>query len=436
MVSLTLLLLAAPPLLVKNTLWHDNAAAEVNANDPRLKEIAPGLRNVTSLTAAERSALSAYDRAAIALLQGDAPPDEPIARVQSKGLLTERLGASRAPEQQEARAAGWVKEKSLVCAMNGKRTVIGVGEVSGISDPSLARTTAGNRARAEIATHEKKTTLEGVEIYEDAWLGQRYLVLAALEGKDAAPKTLKACPFDPVTVRYWTWLELAPDGSEAKRAPKWTKDAADVLVRDDSEISLHIVSAEKTTPHAARPIMNVHARLETLLAATKEPCVKTRKPGATPPTVFWDSTLRQLHLRAAVAKSVFECTPAQLTAAFGEPIVRSRFGAPQADEVVKWMTEELVRAADRVKAHQGKTLQLRLELTKKRDDPGMKLDQLRARIMVAVSDKVTITDKAPGVVKVWLDSNHDDEPTVFTADYEIEDADAGSKGRLTLRPKQ
>ncbi|MCC6806204.1 MAG: hypothetical protein IT381_02175 [Deltaproteobacteria bacterium] len=192
-------------------------------------------------------------------------------------------------------------------------------------------------------------------------------------------------------MRYWAWLDLAPNGSETKRAPRWTKDPVDALVRDDSDVSVHIVSAEKTTPQAATAITNdALNRLRTLLKAAKAPCVAKddKQPDARKPELYWDSTLRQMH------------------AAFGDPIARSNFTSTQAEQLVKWALEALSDVAK-------KTKKVKLEVTKSSDDPGVKVDQLRT-LIAAGATGVQIDHNGP-VFLIVITPWPEDEPSEFRA---------------------
>lgn len=109
------------------------------------------------------------------------------------------------PEPPKVEYPEWVTMGSRLANGDGKRVVYGVGAASGIKNVALARATADNRARAEIAkTFEVEVkiegdrtktwaaqTLNGVEIV-DHWIHPKDGTIYALARVEVTPPAVKA----------------------------------------------------------------------------------------------------------------------------------------------------------------------------------------------------------------------------------------------------
>lgn len=206
--------------------WKGWPVAIAPSDAPKLRVVLPH----------ERGQLPAAARAALDLARANTPSDDipppPGGEVRPSGALARAMGLSKAARFVTEMVPAWTRASSMVCGGH----ILGIGVASGIRNAALLRTTADNRARAEISkVMELQLTrkggdlravaggvLAGVEVVDHATIGDELYALA----KGPVPAGMKAksnppCPEGKVERRWWVLESVDPDGGFGEERPSW-----------------------------------------------------------------------------------------------------------------------------------------------------------------------------------------------------------------------
>lgn len=228
--------------------------------------------------------------AGVRVTAGEATGKENVDK--ASGLLARTFGAAEMPTPGEAPPPTWINATAKRClSKSGAAVVWAVGVVDGIFNAALAKSTADNRARAEITkflesiveTSKGKTKTIAIGTVEQAQIVDRYsddarkivYSLAELPITKAKTEELDTCA-DPDPGVTWTWQPVDVDGGPKRTPPDWTRSLPDGLAGAAPGVHFRYASAAKS-PYATERA----AAEAAFLAAVKQSLAKAC-PAAAP----------------------------------------------------------------------------------------------------------------------------------------------------------